>query len=115
MGGMSVGNKTREKLRKISLPESFPSEAVACAYLNPSVDSSQEKFSWAVPNLVGVRDFAVDRLLKPVIRALEEKGSIHQARLEKYFSSTMVKLPEKGLVASSKRVEEALRKVRGLK
>lgn len=123
--GMSVGNKTREKLRKISLPESFPSEAVACAYLNPSVDSSQEKFSWAVPNLVGVRDFAMDRfgwdksqvdkLLKPVIRALEEKGSIHQARLEKYFSSTMVKLPEKGLVASSKRVEEALRKVRGLK
>jgi len=123
--GMPVGNKTREKLRKISLPESFPSEAVAAAYLNPSVDQSQERFSWAVPNLVGVRDFAMDRfgwdksqidkLLKPVIRALEEKGAVRQARLEKYFSSTRVKLPDKGLVASSKRVEEALRKVRGLK
>lgn len=123
--GMPVGNKTREKLRKISLPESFPSEAVASAYLNPSVDQSQERFSWAVPNLVGVRDFAMDRfgwdksqvdkLLKPVIRALEEKGAVRQARLEKYFSSTRVKLPDKGLVASSKRVEEALRKVRGLK
>ena len=28
------------------------------AYLNPSVDNSTEKFTWAVPNLVAVRDYA---------------------------------------------------------
>ena len=36
----------------------FPSEPVFMAYLNPVVDNSTEKFSWAVPNFVAVRDFA---------------------------------------------------------
>ena len=81
------------------------------AYLSPVV----EIFSWAVPNLVGVRDFAMDRfgwdksqvfkLLKPVIRALKERGGSRQARLEK-----LVKLPDKGLISTSKRVEEAIRR-----
>jgi len=123
--GMPVGNKTREKLRKLKLPPTFPSEAVVNAYLNPSVEVSDEKFSWAVPNLVGVRDFAMDRfgwdktqvdkLLKPVIRALQERGATRQARLENYFTSSRVNLPDKGMFASSKRVEEAIRKVRGIK
>ena len=69
---------------------------------------------------VGVRDFAMDRfgwdksqvdkLLKPVIRALEERGGSRQARLEKYFKSHRVKLPDKGLISTSKRVEEAIRR-----
>jgi hypothetical protein len=36
----------------------FPSEQVYMAYLNPSVDNSTEKFTWAIPNLVAVRDYA---------------------------------------------------------
>ena len=104
-------NKTREKLRKLNLPQAFPSEAVVSAYLSPAVDTSEERFSWAVPNLVGVRDFAmnrfgwdksqVDKLLKPVIRALEERGGSRQARLEKYFKSHRVKLPDKVLISTS--------------
>ena len=35
-------------------------------------------------------------LLKPVIRALEERVGSRQARLEKYFKSHRVKLPDKG-------------------
>jgi hypothetical protein len=38
----------------------FPSESVYLAYLNPVVDNSTEKFSWAVPNFVAVRDYAGD-------------------------------------------------------
>ena len=45
-------NKTREKLRKLNLPQAFPSEAVVSAYLSPAVDTSEERFSWAVSNLV---------------------------------------------------------------
>ena len=122
--GMPVGNKTREKLLKLKLPPSFPSENVATAYLQPSVDTSEERFSWAVPNLVAARDFAkerfgwdrlkVDRLLTPVVRALEEKQGNRQTTLDKFFSSYRVKLPEKGLTATSKRVGEAIRKVKGL-
>ena len=43
----------------------------------------------------------VDKLLKPVIRALEERGGSRQARLEKYFKSHRVKLPDKGLIFTS--------------
>merc|ERR1712029_199454 len=57
----------------------------------------------------------VDRLLKPVLRSLESGSETRQATLDNFFSSSRVKLPDKGLVASSKRVEEAIRKVRGLK
>ena len=102
---MPVGNKTREKLKKLNVPQTFPSEAVAAAYLNPSIDTSEEAFSWAIQNLVGVRDFAMDRfgwdkiqvdkLLKPVIRAIDDRGGSHQARIEKYFSSHRVELSEK--------------------
>ena len=35
-------------------------------------------------------------LLKPVIRALEERVGSRQARLEKYFKSHRVKLPDRG-------------------
>ena len=35
-------------------------------------------------------------LLKPVIRALEERVGSRQVRLEKYFKSHRVKLPDKG-------------------
>ena len=40
-------------------------------------------------------------LLKPVIRALEERVGSRQARLEKYFKSHRVKLPDKGLISTS--------------
>ena len=61
--GLPVGNKTREKLRKLKPPTSFPSEMVREAYLHPSIDESKESFSWAVPNLVAVRDFALERFV----------------------------------------------------
>ena len=48
--------------KELTLPQaSFPSKAVVSAYLSPDVDTTEEIFSWAVPNLVGVRDFAMDR------------------------------------------------------
>ena len=119
---VAVGNKTREKLKRLHLPPSFPSEAVADAYLKPTVDECREKFSWAVPNLVAARDFArerlgfdskqVDQLLTPVIRSLAQRKS-NQARIDSYFSSWRTVLPEGGRLGGSKRVEEALKKVRG--
>ena len=96
------------------------------AYLEPVIDESKERFSWSVPNLVGVRDFArerfgwdtsqIDQILKPVVRAMAAKldnGS--QVRIDQYFSSWRVALPEKGRLVASKRVDEAIRKFRGFK
>ena len=123
--GMPVGNKTREKLLKLKLPESFPSETVAAAYLSPAVDHSDERFSWAVPNLVAARDFAqerfgwdklkIERLLTPVVRALESRQEGRQTTLDRFITTSRLSLPEKGLAATSKRVGEAIRKVKGIK
>ena len=58
---MPPGTKLKEKLRKLQVPESFPSDRINLAYLNPDIDNSTEKFSWAVPNFVAVRDFASEK------------------------------------------------------
>jgi hypothetical protein len=55
---MPPGTKLKEKLRKLQLSENFPSERVSLAYLNPEVDNSNEKFSWAIPNFVEIKDYA---------------------------------------------------------
>ena len=89
----------------------FPSEAVVSAYTSPAVESEEIFSTLASLNLVGVTGFAMDRLgwddcqveklLKSVMRALEKK----------YFFSWRVKLANKGMVSTYKRVEEAIRKV----
>ena len=51
------GNQARAKLKKLHFPNSFPNRQVFHAYVQPSVDRSDEKFSWgescysSLPNL----------------------------------------------------------------
>ena len=40
------GNQARAKLKKLHFPNSFPNRQVFHAYVQPSVDRSDEKFSW---------------------------------------------------------------------
>jgi len=35
----------------------FPSRAVVEAYLHPTIDESQESFSWGEPNIDGLREY----------------------------------------------------------
>lgn len=61
----------------------FPSLAVADAYLHPKVDESKEAFSWGLPDLTSLRDFArqkfgwtktkTDEILLPVVKKLDER------------------------------------------
>ena len=86
------------------------------AYISPAVDISDERFFLAVPDLESVMVLAMDRfgwdncqvdkLLKSVIWALEEKN----------INSHRVKLPNKWMMVSTeKKLEETIRKVSGLK
>lgn len=54
--------KIKQQLRRLMLNEGFPSTTVLNAYLNPTVDSSTEKFSWALPDLDALRKFASSKL-----------------------------------------------------
>lgn len=108
-------------MRKLKVPEMFPSERINAAYLNPDVDNSLDKFSWAIPNFVDIRDYAcdkfgwpkakIDEIIKPVIKKLSAKTS--QERIDNFFITSRITLPDKGHYQSSKRVKEAISKVMG--
>ncbi len=118
---MTPGSKLREKLRKLKLPVNFPSTRIVQAYLNPEVDNSNEKFSWAIPNFVAIRDYAsekfgwsrhkIDEIIKPVIKQLSTR--ISQERIDNYFLTHRLALSDKGQYQSSKRVQQAIGKVLG--
>lgn len=118
---MPPGSKLREKLRKLQVPGNFPSDRISGAYMNPKVDNSLEKFSWAIPNFVDIRDYAtekfgwnrgkLDEMMKPVIKKMSVK--ISQERIDNFFLTSRISLPEKGHYQASKRVKEAISKVLG--
>ncbi|GFS17107.1 DNA repair protein complementing XP-G cells-like protein [Elysia marginata] len=56
-GSLIVENKIRARLRNLTLISGFPSEAVVEAYMNPTVDESTERFSWAGPDLDLLREY----------------------------------------------------------
>ena len=112
--------KVREHFRTLDLPPSFPNAAVAEAYTNPALDTSTEKFTWAVPNFVAVRDYATekfgwskvktDQVIKPVIRKMTSKIQF-QSRIDNYFQMERPTLSGKGHLQSSKRVQHAIQRV----
>lgn len=61
----------------------FPSQSVADAYLHPKVDESKEVFTWELPDLTALGDFArqkfgwaktkTDEILLPVMKKLDER------------------------------------------
>lgn len=74
-------------------PKNFPAENVMNAYLNPVVDTSNDGFSWGVPDLERLLIFCqrnmgwdpseTRKLLEPVLERLEDTS--RQTRLESYF------------------------------
>ncbi len=89
--------------------------------MNPEIDNSLEKFSWAIPNFVAIRDYAsekfgwsggkIDEIIKPVIKKMSVK--INQERIDNFFLASRIVLPEKGQYQSSRRVKDAIDKVLG--
>ncbi|EPE09610.1 dna-repair protein rad13 [Ophiostoma piceae UAMH 11346] len=87
----------KSQATKLFLPTTFPSPAVADAYLHPDVDRSTETFQWGVPDLDGLRQFLMatigwsqertDEVLVPVIRDMnrrEAEGT--QSNITRYFT-----------------------------
>ncbi|KAJ8960720.1 hypothetical protein NQ318_020012 [Aromia moschata] len=86
----------RNKLKNVVITENFPSAQVVQAYLEPTVDTSREKFTWGKPDFASLTDFArekfgwtakkTEEILKPVIKRMEEKKI--QASIKDYFKTT---------------------------
>lgn len=108
----------KNKLKNVVLSDSFPSLQVVQAYLEPTIESSREAFSWAKPDLVGLIDFAREKfgwsktkseeILKPVLKRLLEKHT--QTSIRNYFQTTF-KRPTEVPKHTSKRIRQALDKI----
>ena len=48
-------NKIRSYLKKLNLPNDFPSQIVYNAYKNPNIEKSVEKLNWGFPDLDSIR------------------------------------------------------------
>lgn len=93
--------KKYEKLMKnLKLPSSFPNPSVLAAYQDPSVDPSNEPFSWGIPDLAGLRQFAlakfgwtqdrVDTSLLPIIKQYTTALYDPQQKIETFFTQTSI-------------------------
>lgn len=109
----------KSKLKNVELFEGFPNINVARAYLDPTVDSNAEGFSWGVPETELLLEYAKAKLgwtrmktqeiLAPVMKRLNEKK---QATIKDYFKSqTIRKFFDKQKL--SKRVQKAVGKMGG--
>lgn len=84
------------------------------AYLFPTIDENREKFSWGVPEVESIREYAkktfgwtkkrTDEVILPVMKRLSEKTS--QQSIQNYFKITGV--TSKKELKVSKRVRTAL-------
>ncbi len=76
-------------------PKYFPDPKVLAAYLNPVVDTSEERFSWGIPDMdrlilfcnkhVGWTADETRKLLKPVVDKIESGGSMYQTRVDSFM------------------------------
>ncbi|XP_058123945.1 DNA excision repair protein ERCC-5 [Anopheles ziemanni] len=93
--GATVGARMalKSKLKNIDIHEGFPSTGVVEAYLRPTVDCSEEQFTWGYPDADRLRDYARQKfgwtqsktndILLPVLKRLDERKS--QASIKDFF------------------------------
>lgn len=108
----------KNKLKNVVLSESFPSLQVVQAYLEPTVETSREAFSWAKPDVVGLIDFAKEKfgwsktkseeILNPVLKRLNETRI--QTSIKDYFKTSFKRVAELEK-PMSKRVKQAIDKI----
>lgn len=108
-------SKIRSKLRQLEVSEGFPDHRIVDAYLKPTVDDSKEAFSWALPDLDLLREYAkeklgwaqvkTDEVLLPVLQKLKETQV--QTRISSYFQPENFMEPKE---LKSVRLKRALKK-----
>ncbi|KAL1490381.1 hypothetical protein ABEB36_013090 [Hypothenemus hampei] len=109
-------NALKRKLRDVQFPENFPSLQVVQGYMDPTVETSEETFSWGHPNVLALIEFArekfgwtkikTEEILNPVIKKLQETA--HQKLIKDYFKTTMKISGNETEEKMSKRVKKAI-------
>ncbi|XP_056005914.1 DNA excision repair protein ERCC-5-like isoform X3 [Ostrea edulis] len=108
-------SKVRSKLRRLDVSEGFPDHRIVDAFLKPTVDESEETFSWVLPDLDLLREYAkeklgwtkdkTDELLLPVFQKLQDTQT--QTRINSFFQPENFMEPKK---LKSVRLKRALKR-----
>ncbi|XP_065200982.1 DNA excision repair protein ERCC-5 [Planococcus citri] len=108
------GFSLSRKCKDVNLSEAFPNTTVIDAYLYPTVDKSEENFTWATPDLDRIRAYMhskfgwkisrIDDVLLPVMKRLNDRNK--QSTLDMYFKQRPTSSIEFSSV--SKRVIQAI-------
>lgn len=119
MKGKSAGpgrSALKSKLKNVTFTENFPSLQVVEAYLDPTVETSREAFSWAAPNASALIEFArekfgwtklkTEEILNPVLKKLQE--ATHQKTIKDYFKTKFTVHSDELEKKMSKRVKTAI-------
>lgn len=106
-------------MKNVVFTENFPSLQVVQAYLDPTVDKSEETFAWAKPDIEGLIEFARRKfgwtplkskeILSPVIKRMEENQS--QRSIRDYFHTKNKLLSEVSEGKMSERVRKAVKRI----
>ncbi|KAG5876721.1 hypothetical protein JTB14_015510 [Gonioctena quinquepunctata] len=106
----------KNKLKNITFTDNFPSLQVIQAYLDPKVETSEERFSWGKPDVVSLTLFArekfgwgskkTDEILNPVIKRMEENRS--QKSIREFFKTKFKVDSGEAEGKMSKRVKTAI-------
>ncbi|KAG8954224.1 DNA repair protein rad2 [Tulasnella sp. 424] len=89
----------KKKYKSLYLPDDWPNPIVRDAYYHPTIDESKEPFSWALPDIEGLRTeelgwnrTKVDETLLPIIKRVGQRGRPNatnkQSNLNSFFDIT---------------------------
>lgn len=92
----------KKKYKNLYLPEDWPNPLVRDGYYHPTIDESKEAFTWALPDIEGLRTFLseelgwsrtkVDETLLPIIKRVGQRGRPNaittQSNLNNFFDIT---------------------------
>lgn len=109
----------RSKLKNVKVVESFPSQQVMTAYLEPTVDNNKEEFSWGKPDMCALIEYAKkvfgwketksEEILKPILRRM--KDNLSQKSIKDYFKMKHKIKQNEPDTLMSKRVKKAVQRI----
>ncbi|KEP53629.1 flap structure-specific endonuclease [Rhizoctonia solani 123E] len=127
----------KKKFTSLHLTDEWPNPKVREAYLEPTVDPSEERFEWGLPDLDGLRRFLgdelswatekVDETILPVIRRMTQRSSSsatnRQGTLTSFFdgpaatsnNNNATRAPRKSQAYASKRLQQVVAAYRARK
>ncbi|CAE6413835.1 unnamed protein product [Rhizoctonia solani] len=135
--GTTFRKRFKKKFTSLHLTDEWPNPKVREAYLEPTVDPSEERFEWGLPDLDGLRRFLADELswatekvdetILPVIRRMTQRSSSsttnRQGTLTSFFdgpattsnNNNATRAPRKSQAYASKRLQQVVAAYRARK